>query len=90
VELSLVISSWMHAVVAKISADAVLRVDDSFWLGAMVPAAAAEEIEFRVPLVTPFQALNIVELPILANICGVHEVVPLIYLSLRNLSAIII
>jgi len=88
VDPSLVICSWIHAVVAKMSADVVLRLDDSFVLGEMLPAAAAEEIEFRLPLVTVFHALKLVESDILVSICGVHTlVVPLIYLSLRNLSA---
>ena len=85
----MLICSWIHADVAKMSADAVLRTEDSFGLGARLPAAAEEEIEFRLPLVIAFHALKVVESAILVSICGVHKLVllPLIYLSLRNLSA---
>jgi hypothetical protein len=88
VDPSVFICSWIHPDVAKMSADAVLSTEDSFRLGARLPAAAEEEIEFRLPLVIAFQALKVVESAILVSICGVHKlVVPLIYLSLRNLSA---
>jgi hypothetical protein len=85
VDPSVLICSWIHADVAKMSADAVLRAEDSFGLGARLPAAAEDEIEFRLPLVIAFQALKVVESAILVSICGVHKlVVPLIYLSFRN------
>jgi hypothetical protein len=89
VDPSVLIFSWIHAEVAKMSADAVLRAEDSFGLGARLPAAAEDEIEFRLPLVIAFQALKVVESAILVSICGVHKLVvliPLIYLSFRNLS----